>query len=309
MLAFVALSEQEFFDGWASPHLNATIFRPLFQGVCAGTHRLSIIVNRRDGPLVSAGYQFQDVTFQAPLESMSTSCPHLSEPLVKAVNSAWSKSSVAWSSIVASLPAFLIANSESSELPSETCAMMSAIAMERLLSSDGNAYRFSQAFADAWKPAGQIRVQKAKYAKATDEGYPEQQNWFIHRKWAKELYEARSAAAHRVRHDHLSTNWSAWQHVVATAFAYPLVAKRLLEKEAAYELTRRERASCEAFDELLDSQWGMGMQHPPEWREVLSFYRAIRAWGLDSGQGEASAWRQYSSRAIPVGPSEGKNVR
>lgn len=47
-VALAAMAEQEFFNQLA-PYTNATIFRPVFQGVTAGSDRIALFIPRRGG--------------------------------------------------------------------------------------------------------------------------------------------------------------------------------------------------------------------------------------------------------------------
>ena len=101
--------------------------------------------------------------------------------------------------------------------------------------------------------------------------------WPIHRKWMKELYEARSATVHRGPRSEFSKNWATWQHLVLAAFAYPLAVKLRLAEEGLYSPSDRELASFEACDLLLDGSWGKGWRKPPEWSTILSMAEGTRA--------------------------------
>jgi hypothetical protein len=149
--------------------------------------------------------------------------------------------------------------------------MLSAIAFERLLEPvKGSAQAVASAFADHWAPFSRIQIANAKRVRSDDKFISDQQDWPLHRKWMKELYEARSAAAHRGTRSEFSRNWSAWQHLVIAAFAYPLTVKLRLAEDGFYALNDRELGACEAIDQLLDSSWGSGWKKPPEWSNILS---------------------------------------
>jgi hypothetical protein len=62
-----------------------------------------------------------------------------------------------------------------------------------------------------------------------------QLQWPVHRKWMKELYEARSSRAHRGPRSGFSRNWEDQQHMVIAAFAYPLAVKLRLSAAGLYK--------------------------------------------------------------------------
>ena len=155
--------------------------------------------------------------------------------------------------------------------------MLAAIAFERLIEPTKNsAQALASAFADHWAPFAKIRVMDAKRVRPDTKYATVQRDWQLGQKWMKELYEARSAAAHRGTRHELSRNWKTWQHVVIAAFAYPLTVKLRLAEEGLYTLDNRELGACEAFDQLLDSNWGSGWKRPPAWPTILSQAEELR---------------------------------
>jgi len=275
-LALVAMAEQRFFEGHFSSHINATVFRPVIHGINPGKDRLSISVRWRDGGLLAGGYRFEDVIFQMPREAYSTECPSFSLKFAKALDRARTSNSTVAMAIKEALPFFLLGHSEATEMPSETCVLLSALSFERLLQQSGrelkNANCIAKAFSGIWTQFSNINISDAKRIKQDphDKHGTEQLSWPVHRKWIKELYEARSEHAHGGKNSGRSSNWLPWQHVVCAAFAFPLTVKILLERENLYQLEPKEKAACDAFDKLLASDFGNGWRRPPEWPKILS---------------------------------------
>lgn len=282
-LALVAMAEQRFFEQ-LSPHINATLFRPIVQGVVPGQNGLALFVKRRDGGLRAGGLKFENVQFQMPLEAYHTECPMPSRSFVKSLNAARTSRLEAWAAIEQSLPFFLLGHSEATATPDETCVLLSALAFERLLSSGGtklkNANDVSKAFGKLWNQFSTRKVADAKRVAVDPEpGYgPQQKDWPIHRKWMKELYEARSEQAHGTKNASRSSNWTPGQHVLLAAFTYPLSVKLLLATEHGYQLTAKEKGACMALDELLDGHWGSGWKRPAEWPSILSMSESSSEW-------------------------------
>jgi hypothetical protein len=156
--------------------------------------------------------------------------------------------------------------------------MVSAMAFERLLQPpNSTAQGVASAFGDYWIPFSRIQIANAKRIRADQKYASDQQDWPLHRKWMKELYEARSAAAHRGPRSEFSQNWAAWQHLVIAAFAYPLMVKLRLAEDGFYSPSDHELGSYEAFDQLLDSNWGNGWRKQAEWSNILSMAESTRA--------------------------------
>jgi hypothetical protein len=280
-LALACLAEQRFFEGHFSPHLNGTMFRLIGQGVAAGSDQIAPFYPRRGGGLQIGGLRFKDILFQRPPQIEGTDCGTINNRLLTALERAGRSKAPSANAINSSLEVFLLAHAETPELDLDSCAMLSAIAFERLLEPSKNtAQGVASAFAEHWIPFSKIRIADAKRVRPDEKFVSVQHDWPLHRKWMKELYEARSAKAHAGPRSDFTRNWSAWQHLVIAAFAYPLTVKLRLAEDGFYPLSDREIGACEAIDELLDSNWGSGWKKPAEWPSLLSLsegHRELRA--------------------------------
>lgn len=277
ILALACLSEQRFFEGHFSPHLNATMFHIIGQGVTSGSDQIAPYYPRRGGGLQIGGLRFKDILFQRPPQIEGTECRTINERLLKAIEKARRLKDPSITAIDASLDLFLLAHAETPQLDPDSCVMLSAMAFERLLEPPtSSAQGVASAFADHWAPFSRIQIANAKRVRADQKFASDQQDWPLHRKWMKELYEARSAAVHRGPQSEFSRNWAAWQHLVIAAFAYPLTAKLRLAEDGLYALNDRELGACEAIDQLLDGSWGSGWMKSPEWPSILSRAEAHR---------------------------------
>jgi hypothetical protein len=276
-LALACLAEQRFFEGHFSPHLNATMFHLIGQGITAGSDQIAPFYPRRGGGLQIGGLRFKDIVFQRPSQIEGTECRIVNNRLLKALDRARRLKAPCIDAIDSSLETFLLGHAETPELDWDSCAMLSAISFERLLEpSKSSALAVASAFAEHWAPFSRIQVAKAKRVKPDQKFASEQQDWPLHRKWIKELYEARSAAVHRGPRSEFSRNWSTWQHLVLAAFAYPLTVKLRLAEDGFYALSDRELGACEAIDPLMDSNWGSGWKKPAEWSHILSMAEGHR---------------------------------
>jgi hypothetical protein len=218
-LALACLAEQRFFEGHFSPHLNATMFHLIGQGITAGSDQIAPFYPRRGGGLQIGGLRFKDIVFQRPSQVEGTECGTINDRLLKALKSALRFKTPCVHAIDSSLDVFLLAHSETPELDLESCVMLSAMAFERLLEpTKSSAQAVASAFADYWAPFSRITIADAKRVKPDEKYSSDQQNWPLHRKWMKELYESRSATAHRGTRSQFTQNWSAWQHLVIAAF-------------------------------------------------------------------------------------------
>lgn len=266
--------------GHFSPHMNATMFRLVGQTISAGSKGIGLTYPRR-GLLRVGGRTFNNTIFQQPPQIEGTACVTVNLRLVKALQRARQIESAVWKPIVASLEPFLLGHAETPELGWDTCVMLSAMAFEQLVTPKGQgAKAVAEAFADLWAPYASKTVVQAKRIRPdpNPDWLADQQSWPIHRKWMKELFEARNSRAHRGAASSFSVNWVDWQHMVVTAFVYPLAIKLRLASAGLYELSDEELGGCEALDHLLDSNWGQGGRKHPEWPEVLSAHERDRSW-------------------------------
>jgi hypothetical protein len=276
-LALACLAEQRFLEGHFSPHLNATMFHLIGQGVTVGSEQIAPFYPRRGGGLQIGGLSFKDIVFQRPAQIEGTDCRSVNDRLIKALERARRFKAPCIDAIDFSLEIFLLAHAETPELDWESCVMLSAISFERLLEPPkSSAQAVASAFADYWTPFSRIRLASAKRVKPDQKFVSDQQDWPLHRKWMKELYESRSATVHRGPRSEFSRNWVAWQHLVLAAFAYPLTVKLRLAEDGFYTLNDRELGACDAIDQLLDSNWGSGWRKPAEWSNILSLAEAHR---------------------------------
>jgi hypothetical protein len=282
LLALAMFSGQRFFEPHRF-HINSTPFRPVFQGFDRQKHdgNFSLHVRRRDGPLIMGGLEFQKTIWQQPPETVGLARSLPSAPFAQALDRARRANGALWNSLNGSIPFFLLANTDDQQMPDETAVLLSAMAIEKLLVSDqrSGALVVAEKFGDLWHPFGRLTLSKTdKIRRDPNPCHAVEQNgWFVHKKWAKELYEARSSVAHRGPDARRSANWEPWQHVVLSAFTYPLLVKILLEKERHYGPTDEDIGACEALDQLLVEGFERESQYRPRWPEILSEHENNKA--------------------------------
>jgi hypothetical protein len=302
MLALACLSEQRFFMGHFSPHMNATMFRLVGQGISAGSGGIGLTYPRRGGSLMIGGRTFDDVVFQQPPQIEGTDCGIVNGRLLKAFQSARQSRNPVWEPIVASFEFFLLGHAETLELGWDTCIMLSAMAFEQLLEPKGQgAQALAKAFAALWATHATKTMAQAKRVRPDPKWSADQQSWPIHQKWIKELFEARNSRAHRGPVSDFRVNWADWQHMIIAAFVYPLAIKLRLATAGFYDLSDEELGRCEALDHLLDSDWGKGWRQPPEWPELLSSYEDARSWSRLVERASVKVQAKHSRESLTEG--------
>ncbi|NKK65650.1 hypothetical protein GFL88_19365 [Rhizobium leguminosarum bv. viciae] len=281
MMSF--MSEQRFYQQ-LSPHMNATMFDLVGQGVQENSDGIALFHRRRGMSLSMGGLKFDGVRFQRPLEIEHTSCGPFNQKLARALTRARMSNEILWARITAGIEFFKLGHAEAPQRDWDECCMLSALAFEKLLApaSTPTSVALSIELAHLLQNHVSIRLKDAK--RVLPDSNPKyrsvQQNWPLHQKWMKELYELRSATAHHGPRGEFSSNWVAEQHIVIAAFVFMFALKLILSQHGFYSLSDEEAGACDAIDMLLDSDWGNGWRRPPEWPNILSHseqWRAIRA--------------------------------
>lgn len=281
LLALGALAEQRFlcsplFHGQG--HMNSTMFRPMNHVAIADSPYFSTLHNRRGGSLRVGGRKVTDTVFQQPYQIEGTRCDVVNTRLIQAVIKAEKKAPELFSAIETALDMFLLGHSEAPDLDDHTCVMLSAMAIERLLDpKKSSAQGVAEALAELFSEFLHRPLASSTWMQCDAKYQGEQAAWPLHRKWMKELYEARSATAHRGPKSEFSVNFRTEKHLVIAAFVFPLIVKLKLADAGLYTLSSDENASCEVLDELIDSDWGTGVENPPQWPSILDQAQASRS--------------------------------
>lgn len=273
MLALSCMAEHRFLEGHFSRHLNASMFQLMGHGIKAGSSSITLHFPRRGNGL-RLYTSMSNVEFQQPRQIEGTRCEIIGTRLAKALTEAYRTKSSVWVPISSSLEFFFLGHSETQELGWDSCIMLSAMAFERLLESGQGAQALAQAFSSLWAPYTARTIADAKRVDPDPAYASDQQNWPIHRKWMKEVYELRNSTAHRGAQSGFSRNWGDWQHIIIAGFAFPFAVKLKLAGAGLYTLNAREIGACQALDRLLDSNWRKGKEKEPEWSEILSLSEA-----------------------------------
>ena len=271
------LSEQRFYEQF-SPHMNATMFQAVGHGVSANSDHLSLHQRRRGMSLLHGGLRYQDVRFQQPSQINQTECGPFNNRLAKALTLVHSSDPELWERIESALEFFKLAHSEDPQRDWSEACMLAAMSFEKLLGTPANAHELSEELAKIFSPYAGVLVQDAKRVNAdpSPKDASMQRTWRLRQKWIKELYELRSALAHKGPNPKRSINWSAEQHIVIAAFVFALAVKLLLVERSLYALSNEEKGACDAVDKLLDCDWGRGWRKPPEWPSILSHEEQMR---------------------------------
>jgi len=99
-----------------------------------------------------------------------------------------------------------------------------------------------------------------------------QPQWWVHRKWIEELHQLRGQSVHQ---GHVQTSaewgWTAFEHLLMSAHAFPLTVKALLLRDGHYALTEDDETRCLAIDPILASTaWYEQIDHTPRWQSIFA---------------------------------------
>lgn len=228
----------------ASGHYQVIVqqFPTPFTGSVVSSHR------RKDGEtrvLISPGSQ----NFQIPEHLVSQVQPTIDWALLLALEAAHAGLDAArWGPYQASITQFLMANSDSPDVPLDAESIATYAALERLVGSDKNKQVFLNrvlaclAEVDAQDWARELRSKLMPGREARD----------VVSNWLKALYILRGNAGHGYPIAKIgNAAWSQNEHLLAGAFVYPLALKCKLHQVGYYRLTSEDVAHVVGLDRLL----------------------------------------------------------
>ena len=247
-LAVSGLSDRRFIggllDGYtASGHYQMVIqaFTEPYSGSVSLTHR------RKDGRSnVMLGQS--DVHFIRPAHLVSQGEPKINLPLLAALQAVQTLPQAVHEHIDASVTQYLLANSDSPDVPLEAESIATYAALERVSNSD-------QSLKDIRRklPTLLALVDGALWtARLRGElGLPQEADRPVMQTWLQQIYTLRGNVAHGKPAHWAPQQWSQHEHLVAGAFIYPLALKCLLMQHKLYSLGEEDVAWTLGLENLL----------------------------------------------------------
>lgn len=228
----------------ASGHYQVIVqqFPTPFAGSVLAQHR------RKDGEtrvLISAGAQ----NFQIPEHLVGQATPTLDLTLLSALEAAHQAlSQKDWGPYEASITQFLMANSDSPDVPLDAESIATYAALERLVDADHKKADFLKrvlsclAEVDTHELAGELR----------DGLMPGREPRDVVSGWLEGLYNLRGNAGHGFPVTKLrNATWVQFEHLLAGAFVYPLALKCRLKRAGHYTFTSQDVVDIVGLDLLL----------------------------------------------------------
>lgn len=255
-LLLAVFSKNEYFRQ-GGIYVNSAQFQFYLQNFTDPVQNLSFQSRRRDGLSLSAGYKHGEVKLTVPLQNkgnLSKTIP-VDDALICALNCCLSKNTNFTRHLEEALSFFSLATTDSDFMLSGAEIILMGSAFEQLLATEG-AYELSCSFGCLWEDYGNVLVEKCRTHLRTDiqidrEHEMAQKKWYVHRKWIQELHQLRSAYVHGEDINAKSWGWTVFEHLVMSAFVFPLAVKLLSAKEKYYTLTKQDKNWCYAVDQLL----------------------------------------------------------
>lgn len=271
-LILAAISGNEYYAGGIGSYANAAAFQLLMQRFEEPPDWISFQIRRRDGVTLDGGYKHGEVRITVPSACRIVRAVSVDEGLVESFNKAIGSDSKTMRRLIPALSFFNIANSDSETMLLEAEAILTASAFEQLLETDGS-YKLSCEAGELLKSFGSVETKLARSARpgiALTSGYEAQQNgWFVHRKWAEELYDLRSKLVHGESLSKRVWGWSPAEHLVMGAFVFPLLVKLCLAQEGHYTPDDEDQAKCRSIDLLLSKT---------EWHKIVGTNSIATLW-------------------------------
>ena len=284
-LSLAALSANEYYAGGIGNYANTSTFQMVLQRFTEPPKWVSFQIRRRDGRTIDGGYQHGEVHITVPLACRLLRFTSIDEGFMEGLNSILASNSNMSRRLMSALSFFNLANSDSETMLQEAEVILTASAFEQLLETSG-ALGLSCGVGELLEEFGSVKIEAARSVRpgiALDRKYESEQiAWFVHRKWAEELYDLRSQIIHGELLSEREWGWSLFEHLVMGAFVFPLLVKLCLAKEGRYAPSNEDKIKCQAIDRLLSrTRWhdAVGSSSiATVWREVTLATRFRRTY-------------------------------
>nr|WP_315848390.1 hypothetical protein [uncultured Rhodoferax sp.] len=286
-LAVSGLSDRRFIGGFmdgytAAGHYQVVIqaFTEPFSGSISLNHR------RKDGhSSVMLGQS--DVHFVRPAHLVTQGEPNINLRLLAALQSVQTLPQAVHEHVDASVSQYLLANSDSPDVPLEAESIATYAALERVSGSD-------QSLQDIRKklPALLAKVDGSPWTASlrAELSLPSDGEMAVLYAWLQQIYALRGAVAHGKPAHWAPQQWSQHEHLVAGAFIYPLVLKCLLAQHKLYALNEEDVAWTLGLEGLLrDRPFSEVPQKHQVSEDLLGHHDALSV--PDSARAHLTRWQ------------------
>jgi len=291
LLFLASWARNEYFPRFGGSYVNSTNFRVVGQRFSGDVPTyIAISARRRDGHSMDGGYEHGEFRFNLPVQCSIRDDADIDQGFLTALDTASTNGAATVNRLRTALPFVQLANTDDEFMIGPAEAILMGSAFEQLLRADASAYRLSKKLGNVFDQFGSVRVVDAKTARPnlTIDASPgdsrawrvwkkvhrfipwntvkdpvdqwlsrrlhaAHSSWWAHRKWIEELYDLRSKVVHRGHHAGRNWGWNIFEHLVMSAYVFPLAVKLLLAENGHYQLSDDDRVRCLAVDKLLAS--------------------------------------------------------
>lgn len=247
-LAVSGLSDRRFIGGFMDGYTAAGHYQVVIQAFTEPYSGSITLIHRRKDGHSSVMLGQSDVHFVRPAHLVSQGEPNINLRLLAALQSMQTLPQVIHEHIDASVTQYLLANSDSPDVPLEAESIATYAALERVSNSDQSLRDIRKklptllAFVDGSPWTARLRAEL---------GLPSDGEMPVLYAWLQQIYALRGAVAHGKPAHWAPQQWSQHEHLVAGAFIYPLVLKCLLAQYKLYALNEEDVAWTLGLEGLL----------------------------------------------------------
>jgi hypothetical protein len=247
-LAVSGLSDRRFIGGYRNDYTAAGHYQVVIQGFTEPfSGSVSLSHRRKDGQSnVLMGQS--DVHFVRPAHLVSQGEPNLNLRLLTALQAVQTLPKSTHEHVDASVTQYLLANTDSPDVPLDAESIATYAALERVSNSD-------QTLKDIQRklPAILELVDGSPWTEALcrELGLSPDNGRLVLHSWLAHFYRLRGNVAHGKPAHWQPNGWTQQEHLVAGAFAYPLVLKCLLAQHELYALNEADVAWVLGMEGLL----------------------------------------------------------
>lgn len=246
LACFSGLAKREYFNQLGS-YCNSdcfTLYGQRFEDLAF----VAITSRRREGrpsivrPLV-------ETIFSIPVHVSSVKKVSLDEQLLAALlNFRKEASAEEWSRWQNAISCFNQGNTDNDAIRHQVEWVLLCSAFEHILEAKSDYEDVAERFARALVPNVELLVQNSRRQsdRWKDKGKP------LRYEWMKEFYRVRGDFAHGKLQTQQPTVWIPLEHVVLASIGFPLLVRCLLRNKQKYELTDKDKAQINSFEELAD---------------------------------------------------------
>jgi hypothetical protein len=271
-LFLACMSRNDYVRGWGS-YVNSANFELVWQRFTYPISSVTLVARRRDGHQTTGGYSHQEIRITEPLQARLSGAVGVDLRLLNALDA--SNAQPVGQRIQSALAFVALASTDSGVMLDSAEVILIVSAVEQLIDGAENGREFCKRVSRLLDRFGAVRVADSLTERVViviDPKYEvDQKQWWLHKKWAEEIYDLRSSFVHLGSRDNSrSWGWTNLEHLLMSAFTFPLLVKLLLNEAGTYELHVEDEAACLAIDHILAAPRWFDRDGGPLWTKAIT---------------------------------------